>query len=46
MTPNSHKLFRKLEKEGTLPSVFYEALKLKSDKALQIKQNKNQEGTK
>lgn len=42
MTPSFHKLFQKLE-EGTLPSLFYEAsiaLKLKSDKALQTKQNK------
>ena len=45
MTPSFHKLFQKLEK-GTLPSLFYEAskaLKLKSHKALQTKQNKTEQ---
>ena len=37
MTPNSHKLFQKLGKEGTLPTLFYEAgiaLELISDKVI------------
>lgn len=45
MTPNLHKRFQKLGKEGSLPNLFYEAsiaLKLKSDKGFTKKRKKDQ----
>lgn len=52
LTPNSHKVFQQLGKEGTLPTLFYDAsiaLKLTSDKVKtknKVTRKPKQEGTK